>query len=621
MESEVDPKNPSHALALVLTDELCRVGVTDVVLAPGSRSTALALAVHAEARLRLHVHVDERSAGFVALGVARATGRPAVVITTSGSAVANLHPAVVEADTGHMPLLLLTADRPGELRQTGANQTISQANMFGSAPRWQVDLPTAEDRPDANALWRTTIDRAVAACLGAFSSPGPVHLNVPFREPTIPVEDDGRSRANAFVHSIDGRAAGAPWTDVEPALRTPSADTISSLAEQIANTAHGLLVAGTTDAPPAAMLALAEVTGWPLVAEATSSMRTGEHAIAHASLLLTDDRFAGTHTPELVVRIGRTGLSRQLDAFLASSRQILIDPYEFADSVRAVDQVITADVEATCTWLAQAISNARANINPAVIGGVDTAAETGVSSAANANISAGLDTNMNVKDGGVDGPWRAAWRDADARVRRCADVVLDATVAASGPATARDLGACLPEGSTLVVAASMPVRDLDRFLASRNGLRVVANRGASGIDGTVSTTLGIATASDGPTVALVGDLALLHDANGFLLDAEVDATFVVVDNDGGGIFSFLPQAQYTDAFERVFATPHRRDLADLARFHGLGYQKVTEAAGLTGAVTTAIGAGGIQLVHVRTDRDRDVSLHRQVATEVANALS
>jgi 2-succinyl-5-enolpyruvyl-6-hydroxy-3-cyclohexene-1-carboxylate synthase len=593
--------NPSHAQALVLVDELARCGMTDAVLAPGSRSAALAMAMHDDPRVRLHVEVDERSAGFLAVGLARASGRPAAVIVTSGSAVANLHPAVVEADTGEVPLLLLTADRPPELRATGANQAIDQLVLFGRAVRWFVDVGVAEDRTGVVAYWRSTLSRAWATALGAGGPPGPVHVNLPFREPTVPVSDDGRtSVAGPFAQPLDGRRGGRPWVAVDRVATAPDPAVVADLAGRVAAVERGLVVVGQTTVPPGPIHELARAAGWPILAEPASNARSGALAVAHTHHLLAHAGFARAHRPELVLRIGRTGLSRHLAGLLGTEvPQVLLDRNgAWHDPDRAVAELVVGDPAAVCAALA-----------------------------AHLGVAAGSD-------------WLDGWLAADARARAVLDGLLEADDAVSEPRVARDLAAALPAGSALVVASSMPVRDLDQFLAPRDGIRILANRGASGIDGFVSTVLGVALARGlaredaavvggqpgpvgGPTVALAGDLSLLHDANGFLLspDAErIDATFVVVDNDGGGIFHFLPQAAFPGSFERVFGTPHGRDLAELARFHRLGYEPVQTASALVPAVTAATARGGVQLVHVRTDRQANLDLHRRLTRAVADVL-
>lgn len=628
-------ENPSHALALVLTDELARCGITDAVLAPGSRSAALAMALHDDPRIRLHVEIDERSAAFLAIGLARASGRPAPVVVTSGSAVANLHPAVIEADTGHVPLLLLTADRPPELRHTGANQAIEQVGLFGRATRWSVDLGVAEDRPDSVALWRATASRAVAASLGlagapaAGSAPGPVQVNLGFREPTVPLADDGRAPVATWSEPLDGRPERRPWVSVSRPAAIPDDAALTALAGRMLATERGLVVVGSLPPPSAdsippgrwpgqpggvdragvpraqpagpaqALHDLARATGWPILAEATSGARTDPAtALTHGHHLLSHPAFRRAHTPDLVLRVGRTGLSRAVASHLGPKvPQLLLDPVgAWHDPERSVGEVVVADAAATCAALA------------AQLGGPASSA------------------------------WGDGWRAADRAVHTEITALLDADDAPSEPRTARDLAAGLPDGATLVVASSMPVRDLDLTMAPRRGLTFVANRGASGIDGVVSTALGVALAAGadptlsgapgepspggrGPVVALAGDLSLLHDANGLLLSPaadHLDVVFVVVDNDGGGIFSFLPQAGFPGSFERVFGTPHGRDLAALARLHRLGYTAVEQADALLPAVTDAIAAGGIHLVHVRTDRAANVALHRRM-TEASHA--
>jgi 2-succinyl-5-enolpyruvyl-6-hydroxy-3-cyclohexene-1-carboxylate synthase len=581
----MEAANPSHAQALVLVDELARCGLTDVVLAPGSRSAALAMAVHDDPRVRLHVEIDERSAGFLAIGLARATGRAAAVVVTSGSAVANLHPAVVEADTGEVPVLLLTADRPPELRETGANQAIDQQRLFGAAARWSVDVGVAEDRPGAVAYWRSTSARAWLTATGAVGRPGPVHLNLPFREPTVPLADDGRTAvAGPFTQPLHGRGGGRPWVSSSRSAVGPAPDVVRDLASRIAGVERGLVVVGQTTAPAGPIHELARAAGWPVLAEPTSNARCGELAVAHGHHLLAHPGFAAAHRPHLVVRIGRTGLSRHVAAALGPDvPQVLLDPHgSWHDPERAISELVVGDVAALCSAVAH-----------------ELAAPTG-------------------------SEWLERWTAADRTAAAVLDRLLDADDEVSEPRTARDLGAGLPDGATLVVASSMPVRDLDQYLVARSGLRILANRGASGIDGFVSTTLGVAlSGSATPVVALAGDLSLLHDANGFLLSPgaeRLDATFVVVDNDGGGIFHFLPQAGFPGSFERVFGTPHGRDLADLARLHRLGYERVERASALLPAVRAAIGAGGVRLVHVRTDRRANVDLHRRLTAAVGHAL-
>lgn len=575
--------NPSHALALVTVDELARGGVRDAVLAPGSRSTALAMALHDEERIRLHVEIDERSAAFLAVGLARGGGRPAAVVTTSGSAVANLHPGVVEADTGRVPLVVLSCDRPPELRHTGANQTIDQLKLFGAAVRHFVEVGVPTDRDGEVAHWRSTVCRLLAEARGLSGPPGPVHANLAFREPTVPLADDGRAAPAAFTADLDGRDGDRPWVTVDHGPRRLADDALAVLAARLSAAPRGLVVVGPggEDADP--VLALASALRWPVLAEPASGARRGPDVVATAHHLLGHGAFAAAHRPDLVLRIGRAGLSPTVARWLtADVPQLLLDADgSWNDPDRALAELLAVDVADTCRRLA-------ATVTPA-----------------------------------DDGGWLASWRRAEEVARTALDEVLDARPEPTDPCTARDVVAALPDGATLVAASSMPIRDLDRYAAPRHGVRMLANRGASGIDGHVSTVLGVALGAPGPVVALTGDLSLLHDANGFLLRPAADnleATFVVVDNDGGGIFHFLPQAGFPASFERVFATPHGRDLADLARLHHLGYTAVERADELPAALTGALEAGGIRLVHVRTDRHANVDLQRELTAAVHRAL-
>ena len=571
MSGTASAPNPAVAFARVLVDELVRCGLTEAVIAPGSRSAALAMALHADDRVRLHVRIDERSAAFLALGLAKAAGRPVAVVCTSGTAAANFHPAVLEAHESRVPLLVLTADRPPELRGTGANQTVDQIKLYGQAARWFCEVGVPEGRLGMVAYWRATACRAWAEAVG--SPAGPVHLNLAFREPLTPEADE-----EGFPEPLDGRSAGAPWVALSPGRRSLGDAGLNDLAAELAGAERGLLVAG--DGPDAGpLVAVAERLGWPVLAEPTSGARCGPHAIASAALLTQSAAFAGAHAPDLVLRSGRPQLSRRVSALIGRqvARQILVDPDgAWLDPGRAVSRVVRAD--------AATLSGPLLGLLP----------ERGA------------------------GEWLASWRAADARARDAVDRLLDAG-GLSEPRVARDLAAALPAGATLVVGSSMPIRDLDQVMAPRADVRVLANRGASGIDGFVSTATGIALASAALTVALCGDLSFLHDANG-LLGADADLTIVVVNNDGGGIFSFLPQARHPEGFETLFGTPHGADLGRLATAYGAAHRLVSEPGELTSAIAEAGAAGGIRVLEVRTDRAANVELHQRLRDAVIAAL-
>jgi len=559
-----EPRGANQAFTRTLVDELARAGVRHACISPGSRSGPLALAFEDDHRIEVHVQIDERSAAFFALGVAKATGIPAAVVCTSGTAAANLFPAIVEARHSLVPMLVLTADRPPELRATGANQTIDQIKMYGDAVVWFAEVGTPETSSEAPGYWRSLAARAFAAATG-----GPVHLNLPLREPLYP--DEG---TEPYPHPTGGRADDAPWARTTPARLVPSQEDVRSAVDRLRAVERGLVVAGASRDDLRPLLRLAEALGWPVLAEPASNIREPGTISTYDALLRARD-FVEDHRPQLVLRTGKLSLGRPLAALLGSTRQIALDRRDvWLDEQRAVELLIVSDVEAFCAAALDMLEPASSNA------------------------------------------WLAAWRQADASARAAIDATIDGLAEPSEPRTARDLAAAVPEGSNLLAASSMPVRDLESFMHPRHGLRVFANRGANGIDGTVSTTLGIAKASGAPTYALVGDVALLHDSNGLLPTTTDDVTFVILNNDGGGIFSFLEQAG-VEGFERVFGTPHGRDLEALAHLHGLSHARL--AAPDTLGITIHEGKGP-RLIEVRTDRDANVEVHRAIWAAVERAL-
>jgi 2-succinyl-5-enolpyruvyl-6-hydroxy-3-cyclohexene-1-carboxylate synthase len=568
-------RDATTAFARALVDEWARAGVHEACVAPGSRSAPLALALAADDRIRLHVHLDERSAAFFALGTAKASGSPAVVLCTSGTAAANFHPAVLEASHARTPLIVCTADRPPELRDTGAGQTVDQLDLYGRAVRWFCEVGVPGDHPGAGTSWRSIAARAVAECVGPPA--GPVHLNLAFREPLVPT--------GAPLLDAPGRPDGRPWTAVTPPTRAPDEATVARIADAVRAHPRGLIVAGWgSDASAAAADRVATAAGWPVLADPISGLRQGPQAISTYEALLRSPGFAERHRPELVLRLGAAPTSKPLTAWLGPEvPQLLVDPHgAWLDPGRGVADRIAVDAGPLLDALA---------------GALEPPPER-------------------------DGVWLRSWRAAEQAARAPLDDLLDGWEALFEGRVARDTVDAMPDGATLVVASSMPVRDVDAFARPRAGVRFLANRGVNGIDGFVSTVLGAATASSGPTVALLGDLCLLHDANGLLgaVDRGVDAAFVVLDNDGGGIFSFLPQAELPDHFELLFGTPHGVDLADLASMHGLPVQRVEKAGEVVPAIQAALAAGGVRFVIVPTERAENVTRHREVWAVVAAAL-
>jgi 2-succinyl-5-enolpyruvyl-6-hydroxy-3-cyclohexene-1-carboxylate synthase len=571
-------RDATTAFARALVDEWARAGVVDACVAPGSRSAPLALSLAGDDRMRVHVHHDERSAAFFALGLAKATGRPGIVLCTSGTAAAHFHAAVLEAHHGHTPLIVCTADRPPELRDTGAGQTIDQVGLYGVAVRWHRDAGVPEDVPGAGAAWRALAARAVAEAVGPPS--GPVHLNLPFREPLVPT--------GAPLVDAPGRADGRPWTGVAAPRRLADQQTVERVAATVDENPRGLLVAGWgAGVTPATALRFAAAAGWPVLADPVSDLRTGAHTVSTYDPLLRSASFATRHRPDLVVRVGAAPTSKPAvqSLLVPSVPQLVVDPdRSWLDPQHAAAELLAFDADA----LLSAVADRRGRRD-------------------------------------APSPWLDAWRSAERAARTAIDDLLDEWEEPFEGRVARDLVAALPSGATLLVASSMPVRDVESFAPARDGLRVLANRGVNGIDGFVSTTLGVAAAepSAAPVVALLGDLCLLHDANGLLgaADRGVDATLVVLDNDGGGIFSFLPQAELPEHFELLFGTPHGLDLTDLARLHGLGAERVDKASEVVPAVEAAIAAGGVRLVIVPSDRATNVDRHRAVWQAVERAVN
>lgn len=530
-----------------LVDEWVRNGLTDAVVCPGSRSTPMAVALVVDGRVRVHVHHDERSGSFMALGLARATGRAVLVLSTSGTAAVEFHPAVVEAELDRVPLLVVTADRPPRLRGIGAPQTIDQVDLYGSSVRLSVDapVPTTSNR----STWRPLARRTWWATAGA--DPGPVHCNLPFDEPLVGIPADLPSLDDSQHAVVD---LGDPFTDP------------GTLPES------GLIIAGSGIDDARAVLLLAEKLGWPVLADPRSGCRV-EHrcVIAHGDTLL---RSAGAQSDvEMVIRFGALPASKVIGEWVASSSV----PHVHVDPTAAVN-----DPARSVTHRVRQSASNYANSVSALTEPVD------------------------------DQSWLNRWRRADDAVEEALAVSLGAATSITEPGVARNVVAAVPSGGTLVVSSSMPVRDVEWFSTRREGLTVLSNRGANGIDGVVSTAVGVAL-SGVPTALLIGDVAFLHDTNGLLgLDARgVDLCIVVIDNDGGGIFSFLPQASVLEPtqFEQLFGTPHGVDLAMLAHAHRLPVLEASDDLTVGLAVEASMATGGVHVVLARSNRSENIAVH------------
>ena len=552
----------TYLLLRAFCDELARCGMEHACTSPGSRSAPIVVSLAGEERIRCWSHLDERCAGFFALGAAKSAGRPVAVACTSGTAAANLAPAVIEAHWARVPLLILTADRPPELREVGAGQTIDQLKLYGDAVKWFFEVGVHDATPERLRWMRTLACRAYRTALDA--PPGPVHLNFPLGEPLVldePLPAEGT-----------GRADGHPYVLVEP---TPTAEPAGGPGPHPSG--RLLAVAGARTPNPVELAEYAARTGIPLLADPLSGARRGPAAVSHYDLLLRDARFTAARRPDFVFRLGDLPTSKPLRVWLSSLvdvPQIAFDPdrtWQDPDSVVGM------------------------RVRSALPMPEDISTEAG---------------------------WLEAWTGADGEIGSALDRQLGDTL--SEPLVARKLGVWLDSDAILFAASSMPIRDVETYLAARgDGPRVLANRGANGIDGTVSSAFGVAAQTGRPVVLLIGDVALAHDIGGLLSTHRLGLglTIVLLNNDGGGIFHFLPVARYGAVFEEHVATPHGLDFAHAAALYGATHERPRDLAELEAAVRRSVRSPGTQIIEVRTDRQENLALHRSLTERVIAALS
>jgi 2-succinyl-5-enolpyruvyl-6-hydroxy-3-cyclohexene-1-carboxylate synthase len=557
--------NPSTAQATVIVDELIRNRVRHIVLCPGSRNAALAIALHhAEERgqLTLHVRTDERTAGFLTLGLTLGGGRPAAVVCTSGTAAANLHPAVLEAYHSGAGVLVLTADRPAELHGSGANQTIDQRALFGPAAV-AVDFPVAERRGAQNAVWRGLVCRAVAQA----EQGRPVHVNIPFREPLVPTFEP------RWPESLDGRPTGRPWTT------STAARTVAGSRVDFPLPARTLMVVGS--GRPDRATAAAEVAaraGWPVIAEPgrqSAALAGGASVLRTGALLLSCGELPDAMRPDAVVVVGRPTLSRGVRGLMGRA-----PVYGIGDHPQWTDPQYVAE-----------------------------------------HVRGWLDLDDLSYVDGIDPDWLSAWRQADTSASTVVDKILSEEDWPTGLQLARDLVDALPPGVSLFLGSSNPIRDVDLVADPRADISVYANRGVAGIDGNLSTAIGIALATDITGYALVGDLTFLHDLNALAIgrfDQRPNLTIVVLNDDGGGIFALLEQgaAEHSPSFERAFGTPVGADLAALCA----GYHVPYSRAGTPAALRILLGpTPGLRVIEVRADRSHLRDLHARLRAAVTES--
>jgi 2-succinyl-5-enolpyruvyl-6-hydroxy-3-cyclohexene-1-carboxylate synthase len=576
------PEQVTYAYIGAFVDELARAGVRNVCLAPGSRSTPLALMLARHPEIKLWLQLDERSTAFFALGMAKASRRPVAILCSSGTATANFFPAVVEARVGRVPLIVLTADRPPELRDVGAPQTIDQVRLYGAYPMWSVEVAVPEATPDLLRYARTLAGRAAATALA--DPAGPVHLNFPFREPLVPVPPDNLTD---FGTQRDG---AEPYVSASSAPRALDDAALDALAAELARAQRGIIICGPQfDAALAEPVArLASAFGMPLLADPLSLVRCGPHmreaVIDSYDAFLRDSRVCVSLRPDVVIRFGAMPTSKPVLLYLErfpDARHIVVGA-GWEDPTLLAARMIDADPARTCAALLERIAPPRSTA------------------------------------------WLDTWRNVDCAARAAISAELAAIDEPFEGRAFADLAELLPDDTTLWASSSMPVRDLDTFFpASARAIRFLSNRGANGIDGVISSALGASTVSAGPTVLAIGDIAFYHDMNGLLAAKlhALNATIVLLNNDGGGIFSFLPQAGQPEHFEALFGTPHGLDFRQAAALYGARYRLAGGHDEFREAVAASLPEPGLKIVELRTSRERNVELHTRVWRAVSAALA
>lgn len=589
--SQFPINNPSTLWAALFVDELARTGLRTAVIAPGSRSTPLTLAFAAHPDIHVVSLLDERSAAFYGLGIGLATGQPAALVCTSGTAAANFYPAIIEANYSHVPLLALTTDRPPEVRESGANQTVDQIKMYGDQVRWFVDVAVPEDRPSPLTLryLRSLAGRAVAATMGL--PPGPVQINFPFRKPLEPVPQPG------FVPPAEtARPARVPFARVTRGRVHPTPEQLADLTGAISTAQRGIIVCGPRcpggEFPPR-VADLARMTGFPLFADALSGVRFGLHT-GNAPILGAYETFlpaltrAGLDAPDVVLHFGAPPISAKLNDWLATlpattHRFALRTSGDWQDDAYTTSDLVWADSELVCENLLSSLHSYELPRNPSWLETFQ-AAET------------------------------QTWQTIQSATR---ETWFEGAILA-------DVVELLPSDGLLFSASSLPVRHLDQFAAPRaEGMRPFASRGASGIDGTISTALGVASVSDQPLVLVIGDLAFYHDLNGLLAfqRAGVKATIVLINNNGGGIFRRLPIAQFDPPFTDLFLTPHGLDFEPLVRSFGVGYTRAEGREDFRKIFAASVGSGMPVVIEVQTDSGLTEDVRVRLAIEIAATLT
>jgi 2-succinyl-5-enolpyruvyl-6-hydroxy-3-cyclohexene-1-carboxylate synthase len=560
--------------------ELVQTGVTDVVVSPGSRSTPMAMVLAEHPEIKLHVHVDERSAAFFALGIAKVTNQPVAILCTSGTAAANYFPAIVEARYSRVPLIVLTADRPHELREVGAPQAIDQIHLYGNHVKWFAEMALPENNHEIIRYARTICARAAAIARQAPA--GPVHLNFPFREPLIPQLDE-----NLF--QVSERPTG--YVCVRNGELSISEDLFKDIGSKLKGNAKGIIVCGNIadEKFAAAVTSLADTLKFPILADPLSQLRSGKHSLEHVveayDTFLRNEDAKSSLKPDVILRFGAMPISKALTIFLKENLQAQQFVIDGAGGWRDPGLLSTEMIYCNETIFCEKIlSYVECN-----------------------------ETSAYLKN----------WKEINALTKSTMALIRDTTELSEGRLFYQLID-MLPEGATLFVGNSMPIRDLDSFFLNNDkSIKVIANRGANGIDGTVSTALGAALYSK-PLYLVLGDLTFFHDLNGLISAKlyDIDIQIILVNNNGGGIFSFLPQSEHPKNFELLFGTPLNIEFEHAVRMFGGNFTKVEDWNHLGSAIENGNQAKGINVFELVTNRDRNTAEHREfwriVSQEISN---
>ena len=598
-----DAANPAYIYAVVFVDELQRAGIRNVVICPGSRSTPLAMAFASQTVIRTWMHIDERSAAFFGLGMAKKLHKPVALLCTSGTAAANFLPALVEATLSHVPLLVLTADRPPELRDNGAPQSIDQNRLYGTYAKWFVEVALPEATDAALRYIRTIADRAVAATQAIPA--GPVHLNFPFREPLTPEPIHEQSLLPVEQRELiawQGRPGNVPYIQVHDVPQgTPDNLAIGNLRHLVREAQRGLIIAGPNDDSMLIepLMRLAQYLGYPILADPLSQLRCG---VSQQNMLLTSydaflriDSFIEQAQPELIIRFGAMPTSKPLLLYLkryASTPVVVIDGNNsWKEPTQLASQLVHANPTALCNDLLHAIEQHQTDEDrPSV----------------------------------VSRAWLNLWQETDKFTQQALlNTIFDFREIFEGRVFS-ELANLLQDGTTLYVGNSMPVRDLDTFFwSSEQRISIIGNRGANGIDGIISSALGAsAVAANEPTVLVLGDLSFFHDLNGLLAARlhELNLTIILINNDGGGIFSFLPQAAHPEHFEQLFGTPTGLNFQPAVEMFGGRFQRVYNWESFRKVVIQGLHSSGLDVIEIPTERTGNVKMHRQLWEVIQKAV-